>query len=138
MAAHPTVIPELDANGLRNFGITTGAIIAVLFGLLFPWIFERSLPLWPWIVFGVLAFWGLAAPTTLRPVYHGWMRFGLLISKVTTPIVLGVVFFVVILPFGLVRRLIAADAMAREFDNDAKSYRVDSDQPTSDSLEHPY
>ena len=138
MGAHSTVIPELDAKGLRNFGITTGAIIAGLFGLLFPWIFERSLPLWPWIVFAVLALWGIAAPTTLKPVYRGWMRFGLLISKVTTPLVLGIVFFLVIMPFGLVRRLIAADPMARELDDKADTYRVESEQPAPDNLEHPY
>lgn len=44
-AAHE--IPELDRKGLRQFGLVTGGIVAGLFGLLFPWLLERALPLWP-------------------------------------------------------------------------------------------
>ncbi len=73
-AAHP--IPELDRKGLREFGLTTGAIIAALFGALFPWLLERAFPLWPWIILLVLGGWALVAPASLRPVYRLWMRFG--------------------------------------------------------------
>ena len=48
-------IPELDAAGLRRFALVTGAILAVLFGVLLPWLFGFGFPLWPWIVAGVLA-----------------------------------------------------------------------------------
>lgn len=138
MAGHNVKIPELDAKGLRNFGISTGAIIAGLFGLFLPWLFEHSLPRWPWIIFAVLAVWGLAAPTTLKPVYRGWMRLGLMISRITTPLVLGIVFYLVIMPFGIVHRFVAKDPMARKFDENAESYRVPSEQQSSDNLENPY
>ena len=49
MAKGTHTIPELDRTGLREFGIVTGGIVAVLFGLLFPWLLERSFPLWPWV-----------------------------------------------------------------------------------------
>ncbi len=85
-------IPELDRKGLRDFGLVTGAIVAALFGLFFPWVLERSIPIWPWVIAGVLAVWALAAPLTLKPVYRQWMMLGLLLSKITTPIILGAVF----------------------------------------------
>jgi hypothetical protein len=69
-------IPELDRKGLREFGLITGAIVAVLFGLFFPWLLERSFPLWPWAIFAVLGAWALVAPLSLRLVYRAWMRFG--------------------------------------------------------------
>ena len=138
MAHHTTTIPELDAGGLRSFGLTTGAIFAGLFGLLFPWVFDRNLPLWPWILFAVLALWALIAPSTLRVVYRGWMRLGLLISRVTTPLVLGIVFYLLIAPVGLVRRLFGRDPMARAFDPDASSYRVESEKYSKENLENPY
>lgn len=133
---HPA-IPELDAAGLRQFGLVTGAIIAVLFGLFLPWLLDHGWPLWPWIVAGVLALWGLTAPTTLRPVYRGWMRFGLLLSKITTPIIMGIVFFLVITPVALFFKLTRRDAMRRRFD-DSDSYRQPRDGIRQDSLEHPY
>lgn len=138
MATGAKTIAELDASGLRSFGISTGAIIAGLFGLFFPWLFERGFPYWPWVIFGVLTLWALLAPKTLRALYRGWMRLGLLISRVTTPIVLGVLFFVLIMPFGIVRRVFGSDPMARRFDADATSYRVPSDPAPKENLENPY
>ena len=77
-------IPELDTSGLRQFGLTTGAIVAVLFGIVFPYVFDRPWPAWPWVVFSVLAVWAIVAPNTLKPIYHGWMRVGMALGRITT------------------------------------------------------
>lgn len=131
-------IPDIDRKGLRSFGLTTGAIVAALFGLFFPWLLERSIPLWPWIILAILGSWALVAPASLKPVYRGWMRFGLLLSKITTPIIMGLVFFVVVLPAGLVLRLLGKDPMHRRFDAAAGSYRIESVKPTKENLENPF
>ena len=47
-----------DKKGLREFGLITGGLFVGLFGLLFPWLFSFALPVWPWVIAGVL--WGLA------------------------------------------------------------------------------
>ena len=141
MAVH--VIPELDRKGLREFGLVTGGIVAVLFGLFFPWLLDRELslwpikPLWPWAIFGVLAALGLAAPMALNPIYKVWMRFVLIMSKIMTPLIMGIVFFCVITPVGLFRRFFAKDSLAREFD-DTDSYRVPSKKASAENLEKPY
>ena len=131
------LIPELDKAGLRRFGITTGAIIAVLFGLLLPYLLDHSWPRWPWIVFGVLAAWGLIAPATLRPVYRGWMRFGIALSKITTPIILTLVYIITIVPTSIILRILRKDLLHRDFD-ESESYRVKSKQPSIDNLEKPF
>jgi hypothetical protein len=131
------IIPELDRKGLREFGLVTGAIVAVLFGLFFPWILDRPIPRWPWVIFGVLTVLGLAAPMALNPVYKLWMRFGLIMSKIMTPLIMSIVFFFVITPVGLFRRLFAKDPLARTFD-DTDSYRVPSKKAKVENLEKPY
>jgi Saxitoxin biosynthesis operon protein SxtJ len=131
-------IPELDRKGLRNFGLTTGAIVGALFGLVFPWMLERPVPRWPWVIFGVLALLGLAAPSALRPVYQGWMRFGLFMSRITTPIIMGIVFYLVITPMGLVMRLAGKDSMARRLRDGAQSYRIASTATPPKRLEKPF
>ncbi len=131
-------IPELDRKGLREFGLVTGGIFAGLFGLFFPWLLEIGIPLWPWILGGVLALWALVAPASLRPVYYWWMRFALLLSRVTTPIILGVVFFLVILPVALVMKIVGRDPMARRFNERAASYRVSSHRAPRENMEKPY
>ena len=48
-------IPELDHAGLRRFGLTTGALIAGIFGLLLPWLFDARYPAWPWLAAALAA-----------------------------------------------------------------------------------
>lgn len=131
-------IPELDRKGLRRFGLVTGGIVAGLFGLFFPWLLERALPLWPWVVFGILAFWSVGAPLSLRHVYRTWMRFGLLLSRITTPVVLGIVYFGVITPMALVMRVAGRDPMARRLDEKIQSYRIPSRTVTREHMEKPF
>ncbi len=133
---HKIVIP--DRKGLREFGIVTGIIVAALFGLFFPWLLERPIPLWPWVVAAILSIWGVAAPLSLAPVYRYWMKFGLLLSRITTPLVLGTVFFLVFFPVALVMKLIGRDPMQRTLDRDAVSYRNPSHRPGRETLERPF
>lgn len=134
-ATHP--IPELDRKGLREFGLVTGAFTGGLFGLLLPWLVDYPYPAWPWVISGVLGLWAVLAPMTLRPLYRVWMQFGQLMSRITTPIIMGIVFYLVITPFALGFKLLGKDAMRRKFD-DSKSYRVTRIRIRDDSLEHPY
>ena len=106
-------IAELDERGLRSFALTFGGIIAALFGLGFPWLLASSIPLWPWLLWLLLAVWGVAAPKTLRPLYRAWMKFGILLSRVTTPLVLGIFYYAVLTPTGLMARLFRSDPLQR-------------------------
>ena len=132
-------VPILDNAGLRKFGITTGAIIVVLFALFFPWVFDiTTMPMWPWIIAGVLWVPALLMPGVLRPVYTTWMKIGHGIGWVNTRIILGVLFYVLVLPMGLIMRLFGNDPMARKRDESASSYRIESISEPKDRLEKPY
>ena len=132
------MIPELDRKGLRNFGLTTGAAIVIIFGLFFPWLLDLAWPAWPWII--AAAFWSLALaqPLWLRWIYRAWMRFGLLANRVMTPLVLGIVFFAMTSPMAIVRRLMGKDPMQRTLDPDRNSYRVKSKKSPREKLERPF
>lgn len=138
MAAIPHSVPDLDRKGLRRFGLTTGIIVALLFGLFFPWLLDRTRSLWPWVLCGTLAVWALLAPASLRPVYRVWMRFGLIMSRITTPVILSLVFYLVITPVAFIRGLLGKDSMARKLDVDIPSYRVNSRKSSKNNLERPF
>ncbi len=131
-------IPALDKNGLRQFGLTTGSIVAGLFGVLLPWLLGLAFPVWPWIIAGILILWALAAPSSMRPAYYGWMRFGLVIGAVMTRLILGIVFYLVVLPIGFVMRLSGKDPMMRRFDAQATTYRVLSRPLQPRNMEKPF
>ena len=132
-------IPQLDAKGLREFGLTTGAIIAGLFGLVLPLLFRHwPPPTWPWILGTVLIVWALIVPKTLDPVYKIWMKFGLIMGAINSKIILGVVFYVMMAPMGLIKRLFGSDPMQRQFDPNLSTYRVASKQRPRESMERPF
>ncbi|MFQ5509164.1 MAG: SxtJ family membrane protein [Leptospirillia bacterium] len=134
-------IPEQDAAGLRKFGLITGAIFAALFGLLFPWLAGRTwqtLPLWPWVVSGVLWVWALALPATLNPVYRGWMRVGNAVGWVNTRILLAIVFYCLVMPMGLVMRMLGKRPLLMRGRGTADSYRSESTVSPREKMERPY
>jgi hypothetical protein len=135
---HTDTIPELDDKELRKFGLTVGAIVAILFGLVLPWFLEHQYPAWPWGVLAILGGWSLIHARSLRPVYWLWMRFGLLASKVTTPVLMTVIFALVILPASLLLRLFRTDPMRRQFERASSSYRVTSESLPTSRLERPF
>ena len=131
-------IEKLDKPGYRKFGFTTGAIVAVLFGGLLPWLFDFNYPLWPWIFFAVFALLALIFPLALQPVYLLWMRFGLVMNWINTRLILGILFYGMFLPIGLFFKLIGRDPMHRKFDEKLSSYRNSVKPDSHDKMEHPY
>ena len=131
-------IPKLDKKGLRQFGFTFGGIIAGLFGLVIPWLFGLNYPYWPWIVLLVFAAWALVAPNSIDPFYKLWMRFGLLLNAVMSRIILGIVYYLVVLPTGLIIRMKGRDPMNRKFDGNLKSYRVKNEGTAKSQMEKPF
>ena len=123
---------------LRSFGITMGIVVALVFGLLIPWVWGFQYRTWPWIFMGVFVLWGLVLPMSLGPLFRVWMRLASLISRVTTPILLGIVFALVFIPIGLLFRLLSGDPMRRKFEPESASYRVYSDDKSVGKLENPY
>lgn len=134
-------IRKLDDKGLREFGLLLGGLIAVIFGFIIPLVRHRSInfiPSWPWIVGAIMVAWALAAPRTLNPVYHAWMRFGLIMSAIQTPLILGIVFYLIVLPMGIIKRLLGDDPMQRKLQSDRETYRVPSKVRTNISMERPF
>lgn len=131
-------IPELDRKGLREFGLVTGGIVAVLFGLVLPWLFNFNYPQWPWWVGGVLIAWALLLPDTLNPVYKVWMRIGQAIGWVMSKLILGIMFFFIITPVGLVMRLVGYRPMHDKLEADAETYRKTVQASPPEQMEKPY
>ena len=95
---------EFTASDGRRFAFPVGTAFFVLAAIL--WWRDHQLALRIMLGIGAtLYLLGALVPGKLGPVYRGWMRMALAISKVTTPIFMGVVYFVVLTPTGLVMKL---------------------------------
>ena len=126
-----------EPKQLRQFGLIMAGMIVLFFALLIPWIWGFEIPLWPWVLAGAFAVVAAAAPSLLRPVYTGWMKVGAVLGWINTRLILGIVFFLIFVPAGLVMRAVR-DPMRRRLNEPVSSYRIPSKQPVVDNLEKPF
>jgi Saxitoxin biosynthesis operon protein SxtJ len=115
--------PANDVRQLRHFGYLVGGI----FGLigLWPLVWRQQEPrLWALALLVALVIPALVAPRILAPVYRAWMKLGEMLAWINTRILLGLVFYGVVTPIGLVMRLVGRDPMRRQFEQEGESYRI--------------
>lgn len=106
-----TAVPaRLSASEGRKFGLTVGIAFLVITGILVWRDHMRAVP-YVGALGGLLVVAGLAIPTYLGPIQRAWMGLAHLISKVTTPIFMGVVYYVVLSPIGVLMRLFGRNPM---------------------------
>jgi hypothetical protein len=107
----------------RSFGLVVGGIFAVI-GF-WPLIRHgESIRLWALIPGSLLVVMGLLLPGYLRPIYKGWMAIGHVLGWINTRIILGVIYYALFTPLGLVMRVWRKDLMSRQYDETTNTYRV--------------
>ncbi len=113
-----------DIKQLRSFGLMVGGVFAAM-GL-WPVLFRGDDPrLWALVLASLLVIPALVLPMSLGPVYRGWMAVGCVLGWINTRVILGVIFYGLFTPIGLVRRfLLAKDSTTRRFEPEADTYRV--------------
>jgi hypothetical protein len=103
---------RLSAAEGRRFAVTVGLAFTVLGGV--AWWRGRVLVAGSAGAVGVaLLIASLAIPSRLGPIYRAWMGLAVVLSKITTPIVMGAVYFIVLTPIGLLRRLVGKNSLER-------------------------
>jgi len=127
----------MSPRELRKFGLVTAGMLILFFDLLIPWIWNIAMPVWPLYPAVILVSMALIIPAALGPVYTIWMRFALVLGWINTRIILGLIFFLVFFPFGIVMRMFN-DPMRRKFDHAADSYRVSSNPTKPENMERPF
>ena len=112
-----------ETKELRTFGLMVGGIFLIL-GL-WPALWRGEEPrLWALIPGIVLVVLGISLPRSLKPAHKVWMVVGDVLGWINTRIILGVIFYGMITPMGLIMRLFGWDSMRRAFMRETSTYRV--------------
>lgn len=130
--------PALSSKELRKFALTVGATIAILFGFVLPWLFGKGWVLWPCLIGGALILWGLVHPSSLGPVYAAWMRLGVILNKIVSPLVLGSIFFLMFSPIAIVLKILKKKMIDTEFEPSVSSYRTLCSKESAANYERPF
>lgn len=113
----------VEKKELRNFGLIVGGIFCLI-GIWPAIRHGEGLRLWAVVPGALLIPLGLIAPTALAPLFKIWMKVGHVMGWVNTRIILGILYFGLITPMGVVMRLFGWDSMRRAFSPNDESYRV--------------
>jgi hypothetical protein len=127
----------IDRSQLRKFGLILSSALVLIFGLLLPYLNSRMMPAWPFATAIVLLIPTFIQPLWLKTIYTPWMKLGAVMGWINTRIILGIVFFILITPMGLLMRLLGKDPMQRKLDKTKTSYRKLCDNANS-NMEKPY
>lgn len=127
----------LSASEGRKFGLLVGGAFLAIAGI-FYW--RAKMGPVPYVggLGGLLVVGGLVAPTALGPIYKAWMGLALVLSKVTTPIFMGVIYFIVITPMGVIMKLIGRRALEHQPTNNSYWIERTGPQPTADQMKRQF
>ena len=107
------------SNSNKSFGIVF--FIVFLLIALWPLISGESIRYWSVIIAAIFLILGLLKSKFLTPLNKVWIKFGELLGKIVSPIVMGIIYFLIVTPIGLLMRLMQKDLLRLKF-NKSKSY----------------
>jgi len=100
---------KIKISSNKSFGIVFFIFFLII--ALWPLINDGNIRLWSLIVSIIFLILGIINSKILTPLNYLWFKFGLLLGKVVSPIVLGIIFFFVVTPTGIIMRLIGKDIL---------------------------
>jgi hypothetical protein len=113
---------DVKPGSERGFGVVMAVVFAVIAA---GQVWSASPHWWIWLVVAAaFAGAGWLHPSLLRPLNYVWFRFGLLLHKIVSPVVMAAMFFGAVLPVGLLMRLFGNRPLTPTFEPDTPSYWV--------------
>ncbi len=112
----------------RNFGLTFFAVFLIV--SIWPLIYNEQIRIWSLIVGFVFLILGLLNSKILTPLNILWFKFGIILGKFISPIIMGIIFFFIVTPISLVMKIFGKDLLNLKYNNQ-KSYWIDKKGPKS-------
>jgi hypothetical protein len=131
-------LARTDSKGLRYFALGLAALLVVLFWGLAPWLTHRPQPLWPLVTAWVIVMLAWIWPPSVWPIYRALLPVARVLGVVNTWLLLGAVFFGMLLPAGWVLRRLGRLQYRTGFDSDAPTYRIRVPDDHVTRLEEPF
>ena len=119
---------DIKISSNRSFGIVF--FIVFLLIALYPLTYSEEIRVWSATASLIFLVLGLFNSKILTPLNKLWFKFGIFLAKIISPIIMGIIFFLVVTPIGLLMRLLGKDLINLKYNNN-KSYWIEKKGPES-------
>jgi hypothetical protein len=119
---------DVKISSNKSFGIVF--FIVFLLIAFYPLINQSDVRIWSVITSLIFLILGLLNSNLLTPLNKIWFKFGILLGKIVSPLVMGIIFFFVVTPIGFLMKLLGKDLLNLKFSN-KKSYWIEKTEPKS-------
>ena len=119
---------EIKIGSNRSFGIVFFFVFLLI--AIYPLINNQDIRLWSLTISIVFLILGIFDSKILYPLNKLWFKFGIFLGKIISPLIMGIIFFLVVTPIGLLMRILGKDLLNLKYNNN-KSYWIEKDGPKS-------
>ena len=119
---------DIKIGSNKSFGIVFFFVFLLV--SIYPLINDGNLRIWSFVISIIFLILGILNSKILSPLNKIWFKFGLLLGKIISPIVMGIIFFIVVTPTGLILRLFQKDVLNLKFNNN-NTYWIEKSGPKS-------
>ena len=119
---------DIKISSNRSFGIVFFVVFLII--ALYPLINNENIRIWSLVISLIFIVLGLLNSKILTPLNKLWFKFGIFLGKIISPLIMGVIFFLVVTPIGLIMRLLGKDVLNLKY-QDKKSYWIEKTGPKS-------
>ena len=119
---------DIKIGSNKSFGIVFFVVFLLI--SLYPLLNNESIRLWSLIISIIFLILGILNSKILSPLNKIWFKFGILLGKIISPIIMGIIFFLVVTPTGIIMRLIGKDLLNLKY-RDIQSYWIEKTGPKS-------
>lgn len=119
---------EINKSSNKSFGLVF-FLVFILIGI-YPILNQGNIRVWSIIIAVVFLILGLSNSRILTPLNRIWFKFGIFLGKMISPIIMGVIFFLVVTPIGLIMKILGKDLLNIKY-NKKRSYWIEKNDPKS-------
>jgi len=111
----------------KSFGVVFAIVFLIV--ALFPLTNSEDIRLWAIIISAIFLLLAFIAPQVLSLPNKLWFKFGILLGSIIAPVIMALVYFITVLPTGLIMRFLGKDLLKQTLCKNAKSYWINRTEP---------
>ena len=113
---------KIKSGTERNFGLVFAAVFLII--SLYPLCFGKNMHLWACIIAFIFFYFAIFLPKVLILQNKLWFKLGLFLGAIISPIIMGMIFFLIVTPTGMIMRLLGKDILNQKINKKIKSYWI--------------